>query len=835
MTRPMPDSPRRDTQDRGSRKRSRQDRRSDGQGDRLRRSLLSRQALASNHPANTSSDSNNQTLIPLEVNALPTVSPEQMYSNFEEWLKMATDNKINATNSWNFALIDYFHEMAFIREGDSINFQRASCTLDGCVKIYTSRVDSVASETGKLLTGLSDHAGNDTDDGDQEQEKRTRRRATRSEKTLLKDFSQIANKKLEVDFSVDPLFKKTSADFDEGGARGLLLNVLSLDHDGKIIFDSSDAPPEQIEDMPGTVTAIDTDATADDTGASDHDEDDTPEMDNAMDIDTQMPSIAELELGSQLIMFDDPGQHALAHESVMDITKLRSKLRLDMDFDTLTVCPTLKTIDFFGDGADMIDDLNQVSKEKDPDELEQQEHAPHDGAASVAPPMDDPYDGFDFDFGDDDDMAAGGGEFADPFAEVNDDALVQDPNGDPLDGDDLDQHDQQQQQQQDDERPDEGIYSITSAAHAELLAYFDTTMSKAWAGPEHWKLRRTTRQTAAQAPTPISAATPSDSATPSDAPTPAPERPTRKRAAQDKNTAIDFLHGEDIKDEDIFGRNKRTDITLPLSRQHMDPASLLLPDDQQFSSKQLLRFFLKPKIKVLRPNFKKRAPAVNERVNELQPTGDIIDDDGFDMEGMDDDAPQFWANQEAMPEDLGPADTTQLDDPLNDAASFGGYDDTFPETSMFDDDPMGMYDADDAQVYDDPLVGSQVKKVKPPYVDYAKKAKRVDVKKLKENLWKALTVPPPGQPLAEEPSVYGELKFMEVIHHLKTMYPPKVMRDISVPFCFICLLHLANEKNLSISGLHPPGQDNDELFVLGDDTNWLNSDEVLQQITIVQN
>lgn len=69
---------------------------------------------------------------------------------------MATDNKINANNSWNFALIDYFHDMSLLKEGDSVNFQKASCTLDGCVKIYTSRVDSVATETGKLLSGLAD-------------------------------------------------------------------------------------------------------------------------------------------------------------------------------------------------------------------------------------------------------------------------------------------------------------------------------------------------------------------------------------------------------------------------------------------------------------------------------------------------------------------------------------------------------------------------------------------------------------------------------------------------------------------------------------------------------
>ena len=49
--------------------------------------------------------------------------------------------------------------MSLLRNSDSensINFQKASCTLDGCIKIWTSRVDSVATETGKLLSGLAE-------------------------------------------------------------------------------------------------------------------------------------------------------------------------------------------------------------------------------------------------------------------------------------------------------------------------------------------------------------------------------------------------------------------------------------------------------------------------------------------------------------------------------------------------------------------------------------------------------------------------------------------------------------------------------------------------------
>lgn len=109
----------------------------------------------------------------LSVVAASAMTPMKrvpILANFEEWMKMATDNKINATNSWNFALIDYFHDMSLLKEGDGVNFQKASCTLDGCVKIYTSRVDSVATETGKLLSGLADSGNKKVHRGEERSE-----------------------------------------------------------------------------------------------------------------------------------------------------------------------------------------------------------------------------------------------------------------------------------------------------------------------------------------------------------------------------------------------------------------------------------------------------------------------------------------------------------------------------------------------------------------------------------------------------------------------------------------------------------------------------------------
>jgi condensin complex subunit 2 len=141
-----------------------------------------RSAAAIARQAATNGDSGSGSPGAINVVNSSAVTPMKrvpILANFEEWMKMATDNKINAANSWNFALIDYFHDMSLLKEGDGVNFQKASCTLDGCVKIYTSRVDSVATETGKLLSGLADSGnrkmkeraeGEEGEDGEEEED-----------------------------------------------------------------------------------------------------------------------------------------------------------------------------------------------------------------------------------------------------------------------------------------------------------------------------------------------------------------------------------------------------------------------------------------------------------------------------------------------------------------------------------------------------------------------------------------------------------------------------------------------------------------------------------------
>jgi len=45
-----------------------------------------------------------------------------------------------------------------------------------------------------------------------------------------------------VAFSVDPLYHQTSAQFDEGGAKGLLLNNLGVYGGCRVLFDSFEVP-----------------------------------------------------------------------------------------------------------------------------------------------------------------------------------------------------------------------------------------------------------------------------------------------------------------------------------------------------------------------------------------------------------------------------------------------------------------------------------------------------------------------------------------------------------------------------------------------------------------
>ncbi|AFN82595.1 chromosome condensation complex Condensin [Encephalitozoon romaleae SJ-2008] len=110
------------------------------------------------------------------------------------WLKAAAENKITTKNTWRSTLIDHFTNIDEFREKQGINFQKASCTLDGCAKVYSTRVDDVSENAVRLLEGF----------GREESKKKQSRKQTKT--TIEKNIFNLNIKVNASRKSVDPKF-----------------------------------------------------------------------------------------------------------------------------------------------------------------------------------------------------------------------------------------------------------------------------------------------------------------------------------------------------------------------------------------------------------------------------------------------------------------------------------------------------------------------------------------------------------------------------------------------------------------------------------------------------
>ncbi|KAL5865238.1 hypothetical protein ACOSQ3_002752 [Xanthoceras sorbifolium] len=189
----------------------------------------------------------------------PFLGKDQILELFQNCIKLASENKINQKNTWELNLIDHLCEIIKVEEENDVetNFQKASCTLEAGVKIYSLRVDSVHSEAYKVLGGIS-RAGqeNEPDTMDEDASAQNGHEEGRSKKDMEKKLSPLSTlessfealnvKKFDVAFAVDPLYHQTSAQFDEGGAKGLLLNNLGVYAGCRVLFDSLEVPGKDI-------------------------------------------------------------------------------------------------------------------------------------------------------------------------------------------------------------------------------------------------------------------------------------------------------------------------------------------------------------------------------------------------------------------------------------------------------------------------------------------------------------------------------------------------------------------------------------------------------------
>ena len=729
------------------------------------------------------------------------LSAEQMTKSFDEWMKMAADNKINSKNSWNFALIDYFSELTFLRDGDdSINFQKASFTLDGCVKIYGSRVDSVVDETTKLLNGLTDKTfklksleeeeeENENDDFKNDQQthqndhkttiSKIKRSTTRTVETIEKNVDNLILKNFELEFSIDPLFKKTSAEFDETGSKGSLLKTLEISPiDNLVIFDSSDQIPIDFNIKP--------------------DRFEDSEIDELIDISSLMISLDDFNIEYKSLCPTFENYSFNSNSNSFEIRETLDKLsKLTSTFN-------------------QIEPVAEVQRE-----LEEVEEEFNDG---------------------------------------NDKFIENDMNYFNEDGHDYGEQEQGlEANDNDDDKITKSSYSeqksktIKWAASSELkdetsLSYFDGAMKQTWAGPEHWKIRRSQRigqNSIATANTIVNNNKTTLTST--------------RKASKTEKAAIDFINSI-IDFRQIFSKPSNSNLislnkAAILERNEQDH---LLPNDLHFSSASLLKLFIKPTWKMeinnktdqdlnsgskSRPRSSSRIGVTSEQTNfverefwisqessrkngvyQLSQKKIQNDDENF----SDDDDENILRinyngdnNEVNLEMDLGVG---------NDDSFFSHYEEVLETNSCNDNNNVKNITNTENNNSLTTQVDFKQNLVAPPkftyapQLNYARTAKRVDVAKLKATLWNNFlensnktfgnenlkeatnkqqfkgnnNLETSSSNNSDTNTNHNTLSFSNLINNLSKSYPSEALADVSVPYCFICLLHLANENNLEI-------------------------------------
>jgi hypothetical protein len=186
---------------------------------------------------------------------------------YTETLQLNNENKISSKNAFDLKLIEHMDKIVdtFMSGGkvrveddgssrlsvganakgepdEEHRFHEASCTIEASAKIYACRVDVVHSNTYKVLGGLSmqefEEEGAVGEDG---KPGGAKRRRIVGVNTLERNEANITQTHIDADEQNDPMFRRMAQAFDAGGAKGLLLSHLPVAEDMSLTF-NQDVP-----------------------------------------------------------------------------------------------------------------------------------------------------------------------------------------------------------------------------------------------------------------------------------------------------------------------------------------------------------------------------------------------------------------------------------------------------------------------------------------------------------------------------------------------------------------------------------------------------------------
>ena len=658
--------------------------------------------------------------------AMKMLKNDQIIDLYKSCIKLASENKINTKNTWSLQLIDHLSDIVH-DEKEGPNFQKASCTLDAGVKIYSSRVDSTHSETFRVLGGLSksqngavhdddrdDDNGDDNGNGAVPGTVEKRRRGKKSGGEMdrdgqtvecftanLEEEDSLQAKELATAYNTDPLFAKMSAAFDEGGGAGMLLHNLPCLRGCELAFDANEKPLDKLT-------------------ASTHD----AMVDEAYTRDMRAHVQADV---------------ACLHEQIVSLREAltRPSLRITPSYDGLLAMGRGTSAGAEGGATTAQETGLSLLVSSNGGVLDADNYGDNDD--------------------DDDDIDAG----------FRDDALMNAWGSDDVDDDD----------------DDDDIGNTSGGPSRAMFTFASLSVSssdkdgvnatewleslsgagsgggglagKGWAGVSHWRYRAPAGTT--------TAVMDRDGTSADDS-----RKKSRTRSAPDH---IDFHSPESIPDSAFEVAKDLSKICV--SEKTLNSfADTLLPEDFHYEAKSLGRLFLKPRVplrKLMKRVTESAGGMQTDSLNAMIP----IDDDDDMTAGALDDGGDFWAGGIDNDDDDGNHNSN------NDMSD--------------DDNAFGMPSSDNVSLGQNGLLQAahHVEKIN---IDFDKRPKQVDVRALKSSLWSNVQV-------RSENKQEGFVdRFSDIISTLPKNNPAGRAADISVHLCFICMLHLANENDLTIKG-----------------------------------
>jgi len=470
--------------------------------------------------------------------------------------------------------------------------------------------------------------------------------------TLEPSFDALNVKKFDVAFAVDPLYHQTSAQFDEGGAKGLLLNNLGVYGGCQVLFDSQEIPGKLV------------------SSANKHDKSETIDLSFVKECVEQM--VLNMRKKDEIV----PSLRAIINQ-----------------FDEENQRPS----DTFSCGQQTTESFD-ISHGNDASYADDDEGYENFGTS------------FDYEGQSGDVDENFGPNEAEPiysnFHEEVEPASLQD-----MDSDDR----------------------LENVDDYLFLSLGISSKQNSWAGPDHWKYRKTKGPDVQPA---------------SEIKSSPPAKKTRKKKQAEPE--LDFAKALEEEMPDIFAppKNPKT-LLLPASR---TPCQTKLPEDCHYQPENLIKLFLLPNVMCLGRRRRKNSGETSRQQPDDYEHG------------------ESWGNDNVYDDDDGP----------------------------FDDNENDQSDAEDTNT----LI-SQPRQVNKIDVQYDKASKQVDVQVLKETLWECLQES--HQPPIQDEEHQQEPPESRSFKVLLASFPDDCQaaertQDISPHLCFICLLHLANEHNLSLIG-----------------------------------